>query len=145
MRIVKILLTSFLLGLFSVTYCQAHEDNLADQIEIEEAAETNVYIDEFAEESDQDQQYSNYQVAPRNYVPNTDGTAAVLETLFFRPLGLVTTICGTALFAGMSPLTALASIAPPHDAFLKTADALIVSPAEYTFTRPLGDFGYSNR
>jgi hypothetical protein len=82
-------------------------------------------------------------VSERSY--NADGSTAVIETLFVRPLGLVTMICGTGLFIGMSPLTALASIPSPHDAFVRTANALIVGPAEYTFKRRLGDFSYQSR
>jgi hypothetical protein len=63
----------------------------------------------------------------------------MLDILVYRPLGLAVTIVGTGLFVAMSPLTAMAQIAPPHDAFEKTADILIVTPGEYTFTRPVGD------
>ena len=63
----------------------------------------------------------------------------MLDILVYRPLGLAITLVGTGLFVAMSPLTAMAQIAPPHDAFEKTADILIVKPGEYTFTRPVGD------
>jgi len=61
-----------------------------------------------------------------------------LDLLVFRPLGLLTTIAGTGVFIGVSPFTALASIAD-HDAFHKTANIFIAAPASYTFSRPLGD------
>ena len=60
------------------------------------------------------------------------------DLLIFRPIGLATTIAGTALFIAMSPITALSSIAPPHDAFARVADVFIVVPATYTFLRPMG-------
>ncbi|MGH8614283.1 MAG: hypothetical protein ACREYF_20210 [Gammaproteobacteria bacterium] len=69
---------------------------------------------------------------------NAYDTAA--EILVLRPLALVGTIVGTAFFIGTSPLTGLASIAPPHDAFAQAADAFIVTPFNYTFKRPFGDY-----
>lgn len=62
-----------------------------------------------------------------------------LDLLVYRPTGLLATIIGTAIFIGVSPFTALASIPAPHDAFHKTANIFIVAPANYTFSRPLGD------
>ena len=68
----------------------------------------------------------------------------ILDVLFYRPVGLIATVIGTAAYIGISPLTALASIPAPHDAFVKTGKILILSPAAYTFIRPLGnrDFPY---
>ncbi|OQK17109.1 hypothetical protein AU255_04200 [Methyloprofundus sedimenti] len=60
------------------------------------------------------------------------------DLLIFRPIGLAATVAGTALFIAMSPITALSSIAPPHDAFGRVADVFIVVPATYTFLRPMG-------
>ncbi|MGR9085983.1 MAG: hypothetical protein ACU841_02790 [Gammaproteobacteria bacterium] len=62
----------------------------------------------------------------------------IVDIMIYRPLGLVTTVVGTALYIGISPLTALAAISPPHDAFAKAADVLIMKPAGFTFNRPLG-------
>ena len=63
-----------------------------------------------------------------------------IDILITRPLGLATTVVGTALFVVMSPFTALSAIAPPHDAFDRVADVFIVVPATYTFLRPIGKF-----
>ncbi len=63
----------------------------------------------------------------------------ILDILFYRPVGLVATVIGTGVFIGISPFTALASIPAPHDAFTKTGKILILSPAAYTFVRPVGD------
>jgi len=63
----------------------------------------------------------------------------ILDILLYRPLGLIATVIGTGAFIGMSPLTAFASIPAPHDAFGKTGKILILSPAVYTFVRPIGD------
>lgn len=64
---------------------------------------------------------------------------AITDVILFRPLSLAVTIAGTALFLGFSPFTAMASIAPPHDAFARAANALVGTPACYTFHRPLGN------
>lgn len=72
-------------------------------------------------------------------VPERNDSAFVLfDVIVYRPLGLVATIVGSALYVGLSPFTALASIPPPHDAFAKVGDILVVAPAAYTFQRPLG-------
>ncbi|MGR8934449.1 MAG: hypothetical protein ACU837_08695 [Gammaproteobacteria bacterium] len=63
----------------------------------------------------------------------------LLDIILYRPAGLAITAVGTAVFVGMSPLTAMASIAPPHDAFDKTYKVLIRAPMRYTFVRPVGD------
>jgi hypothetical protein len=62
----------------------------------------------------------------------------LVDIVLYRPFGLATTIVGTAVFVGISPLTGLAAISPPHDAFEKAADLLIMSPARFTFDRPMG-------
>lgn len=62
---------------------------------------------------------------------------ALIDVILYRPLGLVATVVGSAAFVAISPLTAFAAISPPHDAFEKTADLLIMKPAKYTFDRPL--------
>ena len=63
----------------------------------------------------------------------------VPDILIYRPVGFAFTVVGAALFVAMSPLTAFANIAPPHDAFEKTLDILIMAPASYTFLRPVGN------
>lgn len=69
----------------------------------------------------------------------TDPGFVVLDVLLYRPLGFVATLAGGAVFVGMSPLTAFATIPAPHDAFDKTFKALVLAPAAYTFIRPLGE------
>lgn len=66
---------------------------------------------------------------------------AVADIVVIRPVGMAVTLIGTALFVASSPLTGLASIAPPHDAAEIAAHALILSPAAFTFARPVGEFG----
>jgi hypothetical protein len=72
-------------------------------------------------------------------VVETDPGFVILDVLFYRPAGLAVTIIGTGLFVGMSPLTALASIPAPHDAFARTGEILVVAPSTFTFVRPLGE------
>ena len=78
-------------------------------------------------------------VASPQSVERADPGFVLLDVLLYRPMGLVATIVGTGIFLGVSPLTALASIPEPHDAFAKTGSILIVFPATYTFVRPIGD------
>jgi hypothetical protein len=68
-----------------------------------------------------------------------DPAFTLLDILIYRPIGLAATLAGVGLFVGISPLTALASIPRPHDAFPQAFDILVNTPAAYTFTRPLGD------
>ena len=72
-------------------------------------------------------------------VEETEPGFVILDILLYRPAGLVVTVIGAGAFIGLSPLTAFASIPEPHDAFVKTGKILILSPAAYTFIRPIGD------
>ena len=78
-------------------------------------------------------------VAHSQSVEETDPGFVILDVLLYRPVGFAVTIIGTGAFIGLSPLTALASIPEPHDAFAKTAKILILAPGAYTFIRPIGD------
>ena len=71
------------------------------------------------------------------------GWPGIMADLFLlRPFGLVMTVGGAGLLAATSPLIGMASFAPPHDAFERTANALVIGPAGFTFNRPLGEFSY---
>jgi hypothetical protein len=78
-------------------------------------------------------------VAPSRNVEEVQPGFVMMDVLFYRPVGLIATVVGTGLYVGVSPFTALASIPEPHDAFVKTGKILVLSPANYTFVRPLGD------
>ena len=69
----------------------------------------------------------------------TDPLFTLVDIFIYRPGGLIATIIGSGLYVGLSPLTALASIPKPHDAFYQTYKLLIASPAGYTFIRPIGN------
>ena len=78
-------------------------------------------------------------VPPSQSVEEVDPGFVILDVLLYRPVGFAVTVIGTGAFIGLSPLTALASIPEPHDAFAKTAKILILAPGAYTFIRPIGD------
>lgn len=71
-----------------------------------------------------------------------DGYDVMFDAWIVRPITFVGTVAGSALYIGLSPLTAIASIPAPHDAFVKLADTIVVRPFKYTFVRPIGNYDY---
>jgi hypothetical protein len=67
-------------------------------------------------------------------VSGDKATDMVVDVVVVRPLGLVATVVGTVLTVVALPFTI------PSGSVEASAQHLIVRPAEYTFTRPLGDF-----
>ncbi|MCF8024918.1 MAG: hypothetical protein K9J79_06355 [Desulfobacteraceae bacterium] len=64
----------------------------------------------------------------------TEGGAMAVDIFAARPLGLASTVFGAATFVVSLPFSALGhNVGPAYE-------ALIVSPARYTFDRPLGEF-----
>ena len=63
-----------------------------------------------------------------------------MAEIIARPWGLVTTMVGTTLYIGVSPITALFMIPKPHDSFERLADNMVYTPFKWTFKRPIGDF-----
>lgn len=64
------------------------------------------------------------------------------DTLFARPLGIVSIIGGAALWVISFPFALITDSVPD------TTETLITNPIKYTFARPVGDFDYvpaSNR
>jgi hypothetical protein len=57
-----------------------------------------------------------------------------VDVLVIRPVTLVGTVLGTALFIVSLPFSI------PSGSVKMTANKLIVAPFKYTFTRPLGEF-----
>ena len=76
-----------------------------------------------------------------NQKVESDGYDVMMD-MILRPVGLVGTIIGAGIFVGVSPLTAMAAIPAPHDAFEKLADTIVCKPAKWTFVRPSGDYRY---
>ncbi len=66
------------------------------------------------------------------------GTDMVMDAVVMRPLGLVATLVGAVLTVVALPFTI------PSGSVESSARELIIKPAEYTFTRPLGDFSDSD-
>ena len=67
----------------------------------------------------------------------------VMIDMILRPVGIAATIIGAGVFVGVSPLTGLASIPAPHDAFVMLADTIVCKPFKWTFSRPVGDYRYN--
>lgn len=63
-----------------------------------------------------------------------DGAAMAVDVAVARPVGLVSTILGSAVFVVSLPFSALGKNVN------QSYDLLVISPARYTFDRPLGDF-----
>ena len=70
--------------------------------------------------------------------PAFGGESAVeaiqVDVLVVRPLTLVATVVGTALFVVALPFSI------PSGSVKYTAEKLIVDPCKFTFTRPVGNF-----
>jgi hypothetical protein len=60
--------------------------------------------------------------------------ATITDVTLVRPGCFVATVIGTAFFIVALPIAAISG------SVKQTADTLVVSPAQATFTRPLGDF-----
>jgi hypothetical protein len=65
--------------------------------------------------------------------PKAEAMAA--DLLVLKPLGLVTTVLGIALYTVALPLTAWS-----RERMDKAEQRFIIDPAVYTFVRPLGEF-----
>jgi hypothetical protein len=63
----------------------------------------------------------------------TDPAAIVVDTALVRPGCLVATVLGSAFFVISLPIAAISK------SVHSSANALVVVPAQATFTRPLGD------
>jgi hypothetical protein len=76
--------------------------------------------------------------APVSAAPSSDPAVIAADVLIGRPLCLVATILGGAVFVVSLP------VAASTGGIDSAADALVGKPARATFVRPLGDFGYSS-
>jgi hypothetical protein len=63
-----------------------------------------------------------------------DGFSIIADAVVARPACLAATIVGSAFFVLILPFSAASK------SVRATADALVVTPAKATFTRPMGDF-----
>lgn len=69
-----------------------------------------------------------------NGSPQVDGAGMIVDFFVARPLGLFSTIGGTAMFIVSLPFSALGGNVEA------AAKQMVVIPARYTFLRPLGEF-----
>jgi hypothetical protein len=65
-----------------------------------------------------------------------DPTLVCADAVVMRPLLFASTVAGSAIFVVCLPFAALSK------SVKSTAHALVVAPAQATFTRALGDFDY---
>lgn len=65
-----------------------------------------------------------------------DPTLVCADAVVMRPLLFASTVVGSAIFVVCLPVAALSK------SVKSTAHALVVAPAQATFTRALGDFDY---
>ena len=66
--------------------------------------------------------------------PAADPGAIIVDVVIARPLCLAATVVGSVFFVISLPIAATSK------SVHRAADALVVWPAQETFTRPLGDF-----
>ena len=71
--------------------------------------------------------------SPADTVTGDKGSDMVVDLVVLRPLGLVSTAVGSAVFVLALPFTL------PSGTARESACELVKRPAAYTFTRPLGD------
>ncbi|MDH5515276.1 MAG: hypothetical protein OEY45_08960 [Gammaproteobacteria bacterium] len=64
----------------------------------------------------------------------TTSDAMVIDALIIRPVMVVVTAVGVVAFVASLPFTVLSGSVG------KAGNAMVVEPAAYTFTRPLGEF-----
>jgi len=64
----------------------------------------------------------------------TSSDAMVIDALIIRPVMVVVTAVGVVAFVASLPFTVLSGSVG------KAGNAMVVEPAAYTFTRPLGEF-----
>ena len=68
--------------------------------------------------------------------PQRDPDVVAADAVLMRPALFAATVVGSAIFVVTLPVAAISK------SVKSTAHALVVVPAEATFTRPLGDFDY---
>lgn len=73
-------------------------------------------------------------VEPVSGVKHNSPEAMIVDIVAARPIGLVATITGTVVFVVSLPFSALGGNTG------EAWDSLVVSPAKYTFRRPLGEY-----
>ncbi len=75
--------------------------------------------------------------------PTVSGNDILID-MALRPVGLIATIAGAALYVGLSPFTAFSHAFPPHNSFQKLGKVLVITPAKFTFSRSVGDYTHES-
>ena len=78
----------------------------------------------------------NYHFSGGYYGESGSGEAMILDAVLIRPIGLVTTVAGSAIYTISLPFSLLGG--NEHEA----REKLVLEPARYTFNRPLGENDY---
>ena len=73
-------------------------------------------------------------VEPLSAEKQNSPEAMIVDIVAARPIGLVATVTGTVIFIVSWPFSALGGNTG------EAWDSLVVSPAKYTFRRPLGEY-----
>jgi len=71
---------------------------------------------------------------------DSSSTTDMLSEIIIRPVAVLGSATGLALFVVASPFSGLASIPEPHDAFMTTWNDFVVTPYYFAFRHPLGDY-----
>lgn len=72
--------------------------------------------------------------------PSNSTAKDILSEIIIRPVSVVASATGLALFIAASPFSGLASIPEPHDVFMKTWKDFVITPYYFAFRRPFGDY-----
>jgi hypothetical protein len=75
-------------------------------------------------------------IAQETYPRDTDSGAMAVDLIFVRPVSLVSSVVGAAIFVVALPFTL------PSQSAAESGRALVTRPLEYTFNRRLGDFDH---
>jgi|YNPNPStandDraft_1061719.scaffolds.fasta_scaffold46331_2 hypothetical protein len=78
-------------------------------------------------------------VPPVRVAAESDSTPIGFDALVLRPLGILATVVGAAVFVVSLPFSA------PTGSVEHAAEKLVVEPYRFTFERPLGDSTYHYR
>jgi|SRR6478735_484344 len=79
---------------------------------------------------------SGLAMAQETYPGDADSGAMAADLIFVRPVALVSSVVGAAIFVVTLPFTL------PTQSAEEAGRVLVSSPLEYTFNRPLGDFDH---
>ena len=103
----------------------------------EEAVDTSTHQHP-VEEVDPSQSQTEYDTTETD---DSSPTATdYLSEIIIRPVAVIGSITGLAMFVVASPISGLASIPKPHDAFKTTWDDFVITPYHFAFRRPFGDY-----